>query len=285
MDMIKFNYNRKERVNFIMKNKKGFTLIELLAVIIILGVLMLVAIPSVTSYINNSRKSAYADTAANYIKGATNLVKEGQRVQCYDENTLYLIPAGHDKTKSCVALESGGQSPYNTTYKMAYVGVTYDNKSGSYNYYFTSVDGSGQGFTMRSSYVISSSKDGEGSALVSAGLGNYGDKLQELYTAGGDKVAASDTTLVNGIVCARTDGTKTNCASTTPAGQKAVETLNAKGDNAIKGAAGKVTGVKDNGEDAVAIVTAVNTAEGRTGDKAIEKVIIFAPKNCGAKTA
>ena len=32
-----------------MKNKKGFTLIELLAVIIILGVLMLVAIPSESS--------------------------------------------------------------------------------------------------------------------------------------------------------------------------------------------------------------------------------------------
>ena len=32
-----------------MKNKKGFTLIELLAVIIILGVLMLVAIPSAKS--------------------------------------------------------------------------------------------------------------------------------------------------------------------------------------------------------------------------------------------
>ena len=36
-------------------NKKGFTLIELLAVIIILGVLMIIAIPSVTQYISNSR--------------------------------------------------------------------------------------------------------------------------------------------------------------------------------------------------------------------------------------
>ena len=164
-----------------MKNKKGFTLIELLAVIIILGVLMLVAIPSVTSYINNSRKSAYADTAANYIKGATNLVNEGQKVQCYDEDTLYMIPVGHNKKVSCVALESGGQSPYNTTYKMAYVGVVYHNTSGSYDYYFTSVDGSGQGFEFTSSYKISSSKSDEGSALVKAGLGNYASGLQALY--------------------------------------------------------------------------------------------------------
>lgn len=34
-----------------MKEKKGFTLIELLAVIVILGVIMMIAIPSVTGYI------------------------------------------------------------------------------------------------------------------------------------------------------------------------------------------------------------------------------------------
>ena len=39
-----------------MKNKKGFTLIELLAVIIILGILMIIAIPAVTSYIQSSRQ-------------------------------------------------------------------------------------------------------------------------------------------------------------------------------------------------------------------------------------
>jgi len=38
------------------KNKKGFTLIELLAVIVILGVLMAIAIPSMTGYIANSKK-------------------------------------------------------------------------------------------------------------------------------------------------------------------------------------------------------------------------------------
>ena len=44
-----------------MKNK-GLTLIELLAVIIILGILMLIAIPSVTNYINNFRKESYVNT-------------------------------------------------------------------------------------------------------------------------------------------------------------------------------------------------------------------------------
>ena len=57
-----------------MKNKKGFTLIELLAVIIILGILMIIAIPSVTKYISDSRKSSYVDTAKEIIAGARNAV-------------------------------------------------------------------------------------------------------------------------------------------------------------------------------------------------------------------
>ena len=40
-------------------NKKGFTLVELLAVIVILGVLLLIAVPSVNNIINNSRKKAF----------------------------------------------------------------------------------------------------------------------------------------------------------------------------------------------------------------------------------
>ena len=59
------------------KKKKGFTLIELLAVIIILGILMIIAIPSVTKYISDSRKSAYVDTAKEITSGARNLVNAG----------------------------------------------------------------------------------------------------------------------------------------------------------------------------------------------------------------
>ena len=56
------------------KKKKGFTLIELLAVIIILGILMIIAIPSVTKYISDSRKEAYVDTAKQLAGAARNLV-------------------------------------------------------------------------------------------------------------------------------------------------------------------------------------------------------------------
>ena len=159
-----------------MKKEKGFTLIELLAVIIILGILMLVAIPSVTNYINNSRKSAYIDTALNYVKGAINLVNEGKKVGFYDEDTLLLIPVGHGP-ESMVKLESGGQSPYNSTWYYAYVGVVYDNTNGSYSYFFTSSDQSGQGIGEKGSDGVSittlaSEKEMESDAegLIIAGL-------------------------------------------------------------------------------------------------------------------
>ena len=111
--------------------KKGFTLIELLAVIIILGILMLIAIPSVTNYINNSRKETYVDTIKELIKGASTLVNSGD-LDIYDTNTTYYIPV------SAINIENGKpKSPYGEL-DDAYVVVTYDGEE--YEYYFVGKD-------------------------------------------------------------------------------------------------------------------------------------------------
>ena len=113
------------------KIKRAFTLLELLAVIIILGLLILIAIPSVTKYISDSRKETYIDTARQYLKGAANLVNSG-KFSMYDTSVTYYIPS------TCIKLESGGESPYGGKFNPAYIVVTYDNET--FNYFWMSRD-------------------------------------------------------------------------------------------------------------------------------------------------
>ena len=71
-----------------MKNKRGFTLIELLAVIVILGILMLVAIPAVSRTIENARRDTFMNTAKSYINAVKNAVAADE-LKCGD----YMISA------------------------------------------------------------------------------------------------------------------------------------------------------------------------------------------------
>ena len=82
-----------------MRKKNGFTLIELLAVIIILGILMIIAIPSVTKYISDSRKSSYINTAKEIVAGARNKVNDG-KLNMFDTNSTYYIPSNYVKTEN-----------------------------------------------------------------------------------------------------------------------------------------------------------------------------------------
>ncbi len=64
-------------------NKKAFTLIELLAVIVILGILMLVAIPSVTRYIDMTKKEAYVKTIASMVEAIHyGVISEDPKYSC-----------------------------------------------------------------------------------------------------------------------------------------------------------------------------------------------------------
>lgn len=72
------------------KNQKGFTLIELLAVIIILAIIALIAVPTITSIIENSRKSAAKDSAYAYADAVEKSVIENM----LDGPTDYSLPDG-----------------------------------------------------------------------------------------------------------------------------------------------------------------------------------------------
>ena len=119
-----------------MKNKKGFTLIELLAVVIILGILMVIAVPAVSQYIDGSRKSSYVSTAKRLAGGARNVVNSG-KYDFTDPDTTYYMDT------SCIYAENDFESPY-AEFDNAYVAVTFNNDH--YDYYWTSVDKAGVGF-------------------------------------------------------------------------------------------------------------------------------------------
>jgi len=116
--------------------KKGFTLIELLAVIIILGILMIIAIPSISTYIDNSRKSAYVATIKDVVASAGALLTN-KKMNMIDKETTYYIP------NNCIETEKGiAKSPYNE-FDKAYIIAGWENNS--YGIYWVSRDKSGIG--------------------------------------------------------------------------------------------------------------------------------------------
>jgi len=115
-------------------NNKGFTLVELLAVVTILGVLMLIAIPSISSMIEKSRKEAYLEIVKTHQRNIEKLISSDE-YYVYDPDTVYYfdyrLGNEDDEKKS---------SPFGD-WVNCWVAVTF--KNDKLNYYWFGVDTAG----------------------------------------------------------------------------------------------------------------------------------------------
>lgn len=128
-------------------NKKGFTLIELLAVIIILGVLLLIAVPSVSRYIQQSREKTYASNLAKLVDAVSTEVNSYTEPYTFSTEEYLVVPL------VCLELERGSseKSPF-SAYKPleSYVVVT-RNANNGFDYQVTALDETGFGAALAES--------------------------------------------------------------------------------------------------------------------------------------
>ena len=89
------------------KNNKGFTLIELLAVILILGIIALIAIPTVNSILKESRTGAWKSTASQMTKAAENYF---QLKQIKNETYVKNFKTGQASTGYVVSVASSNNA-------------------------------------------------------------------------------------------------------------------------------------------------------------------------------
>lgn len=149
-------------------NKKGFTLIEVISVIVIIGILMLIAIPAVSSYIISSRRATYAASVSAYVETINASYEMKDYGKLINEYEIMIVPMKN------VELEVGDNkdSPFGEyDFTKSYAVVTFENHK--YQIYINAVDTTGTGIVEKSANELSKENVEDGIADMILPWANY----------------------------------------------------------------------------------------------------------------
>ena len=120
-------------------NKKAFTMVELIVVIVLIGVILVFALPNVTSTLERNKKDRMIEDAKDMVEKAKNYILTGKG-NYPTNNTDSICSSGI----TLANLDPRGEikdSPFGGTYLNGYVKVCINATNNEYIYKITLTDG------------------------------------------------------------------------------------------------------------------------------------------------
>lgn len=117
------------------KNNKGFSLIETLMVIVLIGSLLLIAIPNISKRVTESRKKTMIASIESYVESAT-IDVVNKKYKFRKDNIIYALPV------ECIPISTKSENVFQkivraTDEEWAYVLIQYDKEELTHIYGFT----------------------------------------------------------------------------------------------------------------------------------------------------
>lgn len=130
-------------------NRKGFTLIELLGVLVILSIVLLIALPNITSILTRSKNDQYLTDAKKMVTSTEYEIRKGT-INKPATNQLIKVTLNYLDTGDIDVSPDGDEYNLNNSY------VIIARKDGYLKYYVNLVTDSGKGISLVDSEELSS---------------------------------------------------------------------------------------------------------------------------------